>query len=133
MTDTDSAPCFPALLGIDIRAEGSRIVARMTPAEAAMGRPGVMHGGATATLLEQAARAVVAHAVHPAGQETASTIELASMTVDYLRVGPMAEACAAGVIVKIGARVAVVTVTAWATDESKPFAAAKLTFLLNRT
>jgi len=103
--------------------------ARMTPGETAMGRPGVMHGGAIATLLEQAGRAAVAAAVDGAG---GPAITLASMTVDYLRVGPMTAVQAAGTIVKLGARVAVVTASAWAGDPGKPFAAAKLTFLLMR-
>ena len=119
---------FAAFLGI----AADRGIARMMPGETAMGRPGVMHGGAIATLLEQAGRAAVAAAIDAAGEEGRPAIMLASMTVDYLRVGPMAEAQAAGTIVKLGARVAVVMASAWAGDPGKPFAAAKLTFLLVR-
>lgn len=126
--DTD----FAAFLGIATDVDRGTAIARMIPGETAMGRPGVMHGGATATLLEQAGRAVVAAAIDRTEGDARPVIELASITVDYLRVGPMAEVRAAGTIVKLGARVAVVTVSAWASDPVKPFATAKLTFLLLR-
>ena len=124
----DEATDFAAFLGIATKAGDGAV---MIPGTTALGRPGVLHGGAIATLLEQAGRAVVAAAVDRPGGGTPA-IQLASMTVDYLRVGPMAEVRAAGTIVKLGARVAVVGTTAWADDPGKPFAAAKLTFLLIR-
>lgn len=120
---------FPALMGIVPTSIDGRAAAAIAPGEPAMGRPGAMHGGATATLLEQAGRAALVEAM---GGAAGADIMLASMTVDYLRVGPMAPSRALGTIVKAGGRVAVVSASAWADDPAKPYASAKLTFLVSR-
>jgi uncharacterized protein (TIGR00369 family) len=124
---------FAALLairpGID---EAGAPICEMTPGDTAMGRPSAMHGGAIATLIEQAGRAAVLKALGNGGDRPAPTITLVSMTVDYLRAGPMRDCRARGEIVKIGGRVANVAAQAWAEDPTKPFAAARLTFLITR-
>lgn len=121
-------PAFAEWIGVGKAPEGSGANCAMSPGEKALGRPGVLHGGATATLLEQSGRLAVITAL---GLDQA-IIEIASITVDYLRVGRDAPALAGATIVKLGGRVAVVSATAWTDDRNKPFAAAKMTFILDR-
>ena len=120
---------FARLLGIHAGhdAEG-RAISEMTPGDTAMGRPSAMHGGAVAGLIEQAGRATVLEALDQPG----AAITLISMTVDYLRAAPMRECRARGTVVKMGGRIANIAAEAWAEDPAKPFAAARLTFLITR-
>jgi uncharacterized protein (TIGR00369 family) len=130
MTATSSA--FGELLGILATSdEGGAPICTIHPGEAAMGRPSAMHGGAVATLLEQAGRAAAAAALAD-GEGAPATIKLVSITVDYLRAGPMRASRARGEIVKMGGRVINIAAKAWADDPGKPYAAARLTFLVAR-
>src|SRR3546814_9816369 len=90
----------------------------MTPGDTAMGRPSAMHGGAAATLIQQAGRAAVLEALAASKPEAeAAAITLVSMTVDYLRAGPMRPCRARGTIVKMGGRV--VNIAAEARSEER--------------
>jgi uncharacterized protein (TIGR00369 family) len=121
-----NATHFARMLGIEaaVDADGQP-VSQMRPGETAFGRPGVLHGGAVASLIEHGGRVALAHAL---GRET--KFKLASMTVDFLRAGPDTLCRARGRIVRLGGRVANISVEAWADDPAKPFAAARLTFLI---
>lgn len=92
-----------------------------------MGRPGFLHGGAIAGLLENAAWVTVLAAL-PAE----ATIKPISVTVDYLRGGAMAETYAEAEIVRLGRRIANVLVTAWQEDRAKPIATANLKMMIER-
>jgi uncharacterized protein (TIGR00369 family) len=109
--------------------EAGQPIAQMTPSETALGHPQALHGGATASLIEQAGRLVVSRALKRE-MDYGPAIKLAGMTVDYLRAGPPSVCKARGRIVRLGGRVANVAVEAWAEDPAKPFAAARLTFLI---
>lgn len=131
---TQFAPAYARLLGIifALDRDGAPIC-EMRPTITALNQPGSLHGGATASLLEQAGRAAIGHAISAAsnGGRTPKA-KLVQMTVDYLRTGPDALCYARGDISRLGGRVANVEVHAWSDDRGKPFAAARLTFLLVR-
>ena len=92
------------------------------------GRPGFLHGGAIAGLLENAAWVTVIEAL-PEG----ATVKPVSVTVDYLRGGAHVDSYAEAEIVRLGRRIANVLVTAWQDDRAKPIATANLKLMIERT
>jgi uncharacterized protein (TIGR00369 family) len=95
-----------------------------------LGRPGFLHGGAIAGLLEFAAFTALAKAL---GGEQA-TMKPVTITVDYMRGGAEAlgDTYAAALIERLGKRIANVEAFAWQQDRTKPIAAARINFLLER-
>lgn len=77
-----AVPDFATWMGIGPAGGGADRA--LVAGEAALGRSGVLHGGVTATLLEQAGRSAVIAAL----SDQPAIVQLASITVDYLRVGP---------------------------------------------
>lgn len=110
---------------LGLRRDGARVV--MPFADGFMGRPGFLHGGAIAGLLENAAWVAVLDAL-PEG----ATIKPVSVTVDYLRGGTHVETYAEAEIVRLGRRIANVLVTAWQDDRAKPIATANLKMMIER-
>ena len=98
--------------------------------EDVVGRPGYLHGGAIAGLLEFAAFEALRGAL---GDESV-TMKPVTVTIDYLRGAsePSGETHAEAVVERLGKRVANVDSTAWQTDRSRPVAKARITFLLER-
>ncbi len=105
--------------------DGARIV--MPVADGLLGRPGFLHGGAIAGLLENAAWVTVLESI-PAE----ATIKPVTVTVDFLRGGAMVETYAEAEIVRLGRRIANVLVTAWQDDRAKPIATANLKMMIER-
>jgi len=95
-----------------------------------LGRPGFLHGGAIAGLLEFAAFTTLAKAL---GHERA-TMKPVTITVDYMRGGAEAlgDTYAAALNERLGKRIANVEAFAWQADRAKPIAAARINFLLER-
>ncbi len=95
-----------------------------------LGRPGFLHGGAIAGLLEFAAFTALAKAL---GDERAA-IKPVTITVDYMRGGTQAngDTYAAALIERLGKRIANVEAFAWQQDRARPIAAARLNFLIER-
>ena len=93
-----------------------------------MGRPGFLHGGAIAGLLEFAAFATLRQALG----DSAATMKPINVTVDYMRGGQPRDTFAAATIERLGARIANVEAQAWQKDRSTPIAAAQMNFLLVR-
>ncbi len=110
---------------LGLRRDGAHVV--MPFADGFMGRPGFLHGGAIAGLLECTALVTVIDALGNGG--TAKPI---SVTVDYLRGGAHAETYAEAEIVRLGRRIANVTVTAWQDDRAKPIATANMKLMIER-
>jgi uncharacterized protein (TIGR00369 family) len=110
-TDTDGAPMFVMPFHEDV-----------------VGRPGYLHGGAIAGLLEFAAFSALRHALGDA----AVTMKPINVTVDYMRAGQPFDTFAAATIERLGARIANVEAQAWQKDRKVPIAAAQMTFLLVR-
>ena len=113
-------------LRIDDDSEESRFV--MPFHEDVVGRPGFLHGGAIAGLLEFAAFTALSRAV---GDE-AVVMKPVTVTVDYMRGGTPADTFADATIERLGKRMANVEAYAWQQDRSKPIAAARINFLLDR-
>lgn len=93
------------------------------------GRPGFIHGGVIAGLLEMACYEALHHEF---GDEVRPRIKPINIAVDYLRGGVMTESYAVAQIVRIGKRVANATALCWQDDRSKPIATARMHLLLDR-
>lgn len=127
-------PPYAAALGIVIDGEGNgedSPVLRMDFAEGLSGRPGNLHGGAIAGLLDMAAWAAM-QAMLDTG-EAPARFKPIGITIDYLRGGKHRPTFARGRVTKVGSRVATVVVDAWQEDRGKPIAAARLHFMLGRS
>lgn len=109
--DTDGAPLFVMPFDEDV-----------------MGRPGFLHGGAIAGLLEFAAFTALRQALG----EASVTMKPINVTVDYMRGGHPRDTFAAATIERLGARIANVEAQAWQKDRTAPIAAAQMNFLLVR-
>ena len=95
-----------------------------------VGRPGYLHGGAIAGLLEFAAFETLRQAI---GEERVAMKPI-TVTVDYLRGGGASRGRthAEAVIERLGKRIANVDAVAWQTDRARPIATARINFLLDR-
>ena len=93
-----------------------------------VGRPGFLHGGAIAGLLEFAAFTNLARAIG----DPAVAMKPITVTVDYMRGGADQDTFATAVIQRLGNRIANVEAIAWQTELSSPIASARLNFLLDR-
>ena len=94
-----------------------------------VGRPGYLHGGAIAGLLEFAAFTTLARALH----EDTVVMKPITVTVDYMRGGEDRDTFASATVERLGARIANVEAFAWQKDRASPIAAARLNFLLERS
>ena len=121
-------PPYGELLGLRTRkSEDGEILWIMPFSEAVIGRPGFLHGGAIAGLLEFAALGTVYRALDPG-----VVVKPINVSVDYLRGGSDHETFAAAVITRLGKRVANVEAHAWQDDRTRPIAAARMNLLLRR-
>jgi uncharacterized protein (TIGR00369 family) len=93
-----------------------------------VGRPGYLHGGAIAGLLEFAAFTALGRELGDEGV----VMKPITVTVDYMRGGTSRETFAAAIIERLGARIANVEAFAWQKERSRPIASARLNFLLDR-
>lgn len=93
-----------------------------------VGRPGFLHGGAIAGLLEFAAFMTLARAIG----DPAVVMKPITVTVDYMRGGTPLDTFATAEVQRLGKRIANVEATAWQTERSSPIASARLNFLLDR-
>ena len=93
-----------------------------------VGRPGYLHGGAIAGLLEFAAFTTLARALH----EERVAMKPITVTVDYMRGGEDRDTFASATVERLGARIANVEAFAWQKDRASPIASGRLNFLLDR-
>lgn len=123
-------PPYAQLLGLraDVR-DGTPIFVMPFRPEV-VGRPGYLHGGAIAGLLEFAAFQALAAAI----DDPAVVMKPVTVTVDYMRGGSerRGDTFADAIIERLGNRIANVEALAWQTDRAKPIAAARINFLLER-
>ena len=92
------------------------------------GRPGYLHGGAIAGLLEFAAFGALFEAL---GADRPQ-VKPVNVTIQYMRGGTNHDTYAAAEVTRLGKRVANVEAHAWQLDRSKPIAAAQMNVLLRR-
>ena len=124
-------PPYAALLGltVELRAEGPpRLV--MPFAEAVTGRPGFLHGGAIAGLLEMAAVTALRHAL--AADGVTARIKPINLTTGFMRGGRDRDTWALGVVVRLGTRLANVDASAWQEGPDKPIATARMHWMVSR-
>jgi uncharacterized protein (TIGR00369 family) len=107
------------------QADGLRFV--MPFHEDVVGRPGYLHGGAIAGLLEFAAFTALSRAI---GEEVVK--KPITVTVDYMRGGTPGDTYAEARIERLGKRMANVESYAWQGDRDRPIASARINFLLDR-
>ncbi|WP_375429508.1 PaaI family thioesterase, partial [uncultured Sphingomonas sp.] len=93
------------------------------------GRPGFLHGGAISGLLEMAAIVALRHAL---AEEGGGRIKPVNVTVDFMRGGRDKPTRAAGIVTRLGGRVANVEAAAWQDDRDRPIASARMNYLLVR-
>ncbi|MBA3677920.1 MAG: PaaI family thioesterase [Sphingosinicella sp.] len=126
-------PPYAELLGISTMRgdginDGDDLIWVMPFREEVIGRPGFLHGGAIAGLLEFAALGTLYDAL---GDEDV-TAKPINVTVDFMRGGADHETYATAAVTRLGKRVANVESHAWQQDRSKPIAAARINLLLKR-
>ena len=96
--------------------------------EDVVGRPGFLHGGAIAGLLEFAAFTTLSREI---GDQKV-VMKPITVTVDYMRGGTDRDTFASATVERLGARIANVEAFAWQKDRASPIASARLNFLLER-
>jgi len=107
------------------QADGLRFV--MPFHDDVVGRPGFLHGGAIAGLLEFAAFTALSRAI---GENVVK--KPITVTVDYMRGGTTRDTFAEARIERLGKRMANVESYAWQGDRDRPIASARINFLLDR-
>ena len=126
----DELPPYARFLGIDRRrSEEGELQFVMPFSDVVHGRPGFLHGGAIAGLLEFAAFGALYEALGP---RHGATVKPINVTVQYMRGATRHDTIAAAAVTRLGNRVANVEAHAWQLDRAKPVAAAQLNILLRR-
>ena len=125
----DSLPPYGRFLGIETRRCGEELLFVMPFSKLVIGRPGFLHGGAIAGLLELASFGEIRRAL---GDEKVD-VKPINVTVSFMRGGGDHDTFAAASVSRIGQRVANVEAHAWQSDRSRPIASAQMNMLLRRT
>jgi uncharacterized protein (TIGR00369 family) len=107
-----------------------RLIITMPGGEDKVGRPGYIHGGALAGLLETAAYATLKEALE---DTDCPQLKPVSMTVSYMRGALQQPTHARATIERLGRRIANVEAVAWQEDPTKPVAMAQLNVMLDRS
>ena len=123
-------PPYAELLGLTVaeRRDGVPVLA-MPFGDQVLGRPGFVHGGAIAGLLEMAAYAALDAALD---DEEGVRIKPINITVDFNRGGREHMTYAIGHVSRLGRRIANVEATAWQADPARPIARARMNMMLLR-
>ena len=124
-------PLPPYARFLEIRTEPSaegELLFVMPFGERVTGRPGYLHGGAIAGLLEFAAFG----ALYEALGDDRPEVKPVNVTVQYMRGGTNHDTYASAQVTRLGKRVANVEAHAWQLNRAKPIAAAQMNVLLRR-
>jgi len=122
-------PPYARFLGIRTeRSDAGELLFVMPFGDVVVGRPGYLHGGAIAGLLEFAAFGALYEAL---GSREAK-VKPVNVTVQYMRGGIQHDTFASATVTRLGKRVANVEAHAWQLDRAKPIAAAQMNVLLRR-
>lgn len=120
-------PPYAELLGLRAERRGGETLWIMPYGDAVVGRPGYLHGGAIAGLLEFAALGAVREAL-----EEGVSVKPVNISVDFLRGGGAHETYAGATVTRLGNRIANVEAHAWQRDRAKPIAAARMNLVVRR-
>ena len=121
-------PAYARLLNLRFEEQDGSPLVVMPYHEDVVGRPGFLHGGAIAGLLEFAAFTGLTHALN----DESVVMKPVTVTVDYMRPGGERETYAAAIIERLGTNIANVEAFAWQDERTQPIASARLNFLLER-
>jgi uncharacterized protein (TIGR00369 family) len=121
-------PPYARLLQLRFEERDGSPVVVMPYDEDVVGRPGFLHGGAIAGLLEFAAYSALRRAL----DDDSVVMKPVTVTVDYMRPGLERETLAAATVERSGATLANVEAYAWQEKPEQPIASARLNFLLER-
>ena len=113
-------PPYAKLLKLRFDEQDGAPVVTMPFHDDVVGRPGYLHGGAIAGLLEFAAFTTLARALH----EEPVVMKPITITVDYMRGGEDRDTFASATVERLGARIANVEAFAWQKDRASPSPAA---------
>jgi uncharacterized protein (TIGR00369 family) len=105
-----------------------RLILTMPSGEDKRGRPGFIHGGALAGLLEAVAFATLSKAL---GEEDRPRIKPVTVTVTFMRGATQQLTIARATIERLGRRTANIEAIAWQDDPSKPVAMAQINVMLS--
>ena len=126
----DPLPPYGEFLGLStLRGDDGELQFRMPFADQVLCRPGYLHGGAIAGLLEFAALGTLYDAL---GGGAGVTVRPINVTVNFLRGGVDHDTFAAATVTRLGRRVANVEAHAWQQDRARPIAAAQMNVMLRR-
>ncbi len=127
----DALPPYAALLGLRTeRAADGELLWVMPFGDQVVGRPGFLHGGAIAGLLEFAALGTLYDQLGAHGKVALKPI---NVTVDFMRGGVDHDTFAAATVTRLGSRVANVEAHAWQQERARPIAAARMNLMIRRT
>ena len=121
-------PPYAQLLQCRLDDRGSEAIITIPFHDDVVGRPGFLHGGAIAGLLEIAAFTQLAREI---GDE-AVKMKPITVTVDYMRPAGDHETHACAIVQRLGTSIANVEAFAWQQVRAEPVASARLNFLLER-
>jgi uncharacterized protein (TIGR00369 family) len=121
-------PPYAELLGLRTERSADGALLWVMPfRQEVVGRPGFLHGGAIAGLLEFAALGTLFEAL--GGGATARPI---NVSVDFMRGGVEHDTFASAMVTRLGSRIANVEAHAWQQDRAKPIAAARMNLMVRR-
>jgi uncharacterized protein (TIGR00369 family) len=127
----NALPPYARFLGISTRRSDDGELQYVMPfGEVVLGRPGYLHGGAIAALLEFAAFGALFDALGDDGNDV--KVKPINVTTQFMRGGTAQETFAAAAVTRLGKRVANVEAHAWQQDRARPIAAAQMNLLLRR-
>ncbi|MBU6251775.1 MAG: PaaI family thioesterase [Alphaproteobacteria bacterium] len=107
-----------------------RLVIAMPYGDGVRGRPGFVHGGALAGLLETVAYVTLSEAL---GAEDKPVLKPVNMTATYMRGALEVTTYARATIERLGKRIANIEAVAWQDDPAKPVAIAQINVMLDRS
>lgn len=107
-----------------------RLIIAMPYSDGVKGRPGFVHGGALAGLLETVAYVTLADAL---GEDDKPLLKPVNMTATYMRGALETTTYARATIERLGKRIANIEAVAWQDDPEKPVAIAQINVMLDRS
>lgn len=122
-------PPYARSMGMRIEGmlDGSPLLA-MDYSDRALGRPGHLHGGAIAGMLEIAA--IMALHAELGEEDQRVRFKPVNISVEYLRASVMTATFARGEVIRAGRRIANVRAEAWQANRDKPLASCWMNFLI---
>ncbi|QIL02079.1 PaaI family thioesterase [Sphingomonas sinipercae] len=121
-------PPYAELLNVEVERGDGEIIVNMPFADDVVGRPGFLHGGAIAGLLEIAAFTALREKL----ANDSVRMKPVTVTVDYMRPGSGHPTRASAHVQRLGTNIANVEAFAWQKDRDEPIATARINFLLER-